>query len=102
MDENLNGTAREGKAEAGFVVEYKDGKISIEQKKDSLHNDTPNELNFTVDKKHTLAIVHTHGNSLDPKPLPGDLKAPVPNFVRSQHDLYVTVPGTTNSIELDH
>ena len=97
-----NGTAREGKAEAGFVVEYKNGKISIEQKKDSLHNDVPNELSFTVTKGITLAIVHTHGNSMDPKPSSGDLKSPVPNFVRSLRDRYVTVPGTTRSITLDH
>lgn len=95
-----NGTARGGLAEGGFRVEYKDGKLSVDQKHDSVHGDgKPNELHFTTDE-YTKAIVHTHGNGALPTPSPGDLKSPVPNFVRSQRELFVTVPGTTNYIQL--
>ena len=95
-----NGQARSGLAEAGFAIDYKDGKISIVNKVDSVNSDKKaNELQITTDE-NTKAILHTHGNSALPTPSPGDLKSPVPNFVRSQRDLYVTVPGTTTYIQL--
>jgi RHS repeat-associated protein len=95
-----NGQARSGLAEAGFAIDYKDGKISIVNKVDSVNSDKKaNELQITTDE-NTKAILHTHGNSALPTPSPGDLKSPVPNFVRSQRDLYVTVPGTTTYIRL--
>jgi len=59
----------------------------------------PNELHIKTDD-NTIAILHTHGNKALPTPSPGDLKSPVPNFVRSQRDLYVTVPATTTYIQL--
>jgi RHS repeat-associated protein len=95
-----NGQARSGLAEAGFAIDYKDGKISIVNKVDSVNSDKKaNELQITTDE-NTKAILHTHGNSALPTPSPGDLKSPVPNFVRSQRDLYVTVPGTDTYIQL--
>jgi hypothetical protein len=46
----VNGTARSGKAEAGFSIEYKDGKISIANKVDSVNSDKKaNELSITTD-----------------------------------------------------
>jgi len=97
-----NGTARGGLAEAGFSVEYKDGKISIANKVDSLHSDKPaNELKITTDE-NTIAILHTHGNNALPTPSPGDRNpnSRIPDFVRSQSALYVTVPHTRNYIQL--
>jgi hypothetical protein len=101
-----NGTARSGLAEAGFSIEYKNGKISIANKVDSVHSDKKgNELTIVTDA-NTIAILHTHGNgvnatpSMPTKDSPGDVASPVPNFVRSQSALYVTVPGTTNYIQL--
>ena len=86
--------------------EYKDGKISIDQRKDSVHSDgKANELNFTTDA-NTIAIAHTHGIHATPTPSlpegksPGDVASPVPNFVRSLGALYVTVPNTNNYIQL--
>jgi len=89
-----NGTARSGLAEAGFSIEYKDGKISIANKTDSVNSDKKaNGLSITTDA-NTIAILHTHGNKALPTPSPGDRNpnAQVPDFVRSQRSLYVTVP----------
>lgn len=89
-----NGTARGGLAEAGFTIEYKDGKISIANKIDSVNGDgKPNALHITPDQD-TIAIAHTHGNHADPTPSPGDRNpnTQVPDFVRSQRSLYVTMP----------
>jgi RHS repeat-associated protein len=101
-----NGTARGGLAEAGFAIENKDGTISIDHKVDSVNSDKKaNELSITKDE-NTIAILHTHGNSAKATPSlpegksPGDVASPVPNFVRSKSALYVTVPGTTNYIQL--
>jgi hypothetical protein len=94
-----NGTARNGRAEAGGTIEYKDGKIYPANKVNSVNGDpeTANHLQITTDA-NTIAIYHTHGNSLDPRPSPGD-RSPntqVPDFVRSQRSLYVTIPGTAH------
>jgi RHS repeat-associated protein len=94
-----NGTARGGLAEAGFSAEYKDGKISIANKTDSVNSDKPaNGLKIYADGD-TIAIVHTHGNGAVPTPSPGDLnpKVQVPDFVRSQRSLYVTLPNSTTA-----
>jgi RHS repeat-associated protein len=90
-----NGTARNGKAEAGFVVENRDGKISIEQKQDSIGSDKPNGLQFNTDKD-TLLIVHTHGNAMDPTPSKGDRdpSVTVPDLVKSQFTKYMTIPNS--------
>lgn len=42
----------------------------------------------------TLAIAHTHPDTAEPTPGPGDFKSKVPNYVISRDALYVTVPGT--------
>jgi len=94
-----NGTARNGRAEAGGTIEYKDGTISAANKVNSVNGDaeTANHLRITTDA-NTIAIYHTHGNSLDPRPSPGD-RSPntqVPDFVRSQRSLYVTIPGSAH------
>jgi RHS repeat-associated protein len=94
-----NGTARNGRAEAGGTIEYKDGKIFPANKVNSVNGDpeTANHLQITTDA-NTIAIYHTHGNSLDPRPSPGD-RSPntqVPDFVRSQRSLYVTIPGSAH------
>jgi hypothetical protein len=89
-----NGTARGGLAEAGFAIEYKDGNISIANRVDSVHGEgEPNELGITTDA-NTIAILHTHGNNVLPTPSPGDRNpnVQVPDFVRSQRSLYVTIP----------
>src|SRR5450755_3233378 len=54
-----------GWRKGGFRVEYKDGKLSVDQKHDSVHDGKPNELRFTTDE-YTKAIVHTHGNGALP------------------------------------
>jgi hypothetical protein len=96
-----NGQARSGLAEAGFAIEYKDGKISVTNNVDSVNESgTANQLHIKTDA-NTIAILHTHGNKALATPSPGDLKSPVPNFVRSQREVYVTVPGTTNYVKLD-
>jgi hypothetical protein len=94
-----NGTARNGRAEAGGTIEYKDGTISAANKVNSVNGDaeTANHLQITTDA-NTIAIYHTHGNSLDPRPSAGD-RSPntqVPDFVRSQRSLYVTIPGSAH------
>jgi hypothetical protein len=89
-----NGTARGGLAEAGFSIDYSDGKISIANKVNSVNGDgTPNQLQITTDG-NTIAILHTHGNNALPTPSAGDRNpnAQVPDFVRSRSALYVTVP----------
>ena len=101
FQKTTNGQARSGLAEAGFAVEYKDGKVSIANKVDSVNESgTANQLHIKTDA-NTIAVVHTHGNKALSTPSPGDLKSPIPNFVRSQRELYVTVPGTTTYIKLD-
>ncbi len=40
----------------------------------------------------TVAIAHTHPNAASPQPSPKDVESPVPNYVISQRDLYVTDP----------
>jgi len=92
----VNGTARSGLAEAGFSIEYKDGKISIGNKVDSVNSDKQaNELVITTDA-NTIAIFHTHGNAALPTPSEGDRNpnTQVPDFVRSQRSLYVTIPNS--------
>ena len=102
-----NGQARSCLAEAGFAIEYKDGKISIANRVDSVYSDKPaNELQIKTDA-NTIAILHTHGNialatpSLPTRGKPGDVSSRVPNFVRSQSALYVTVPSTKTYIQLE-
>jgi hypothetical protein len=81
-------------------VQYEDGQLTIANKVDSVNSgETPNQLRIPIDE-NTIAIFHTHGNAADPKPSSGDLKSPVPNFVRSQRSLFVTVPGTSTVIQL--
>ena len=100
FEKTINGQARSGLAEAGFAIDYKDGKILIVNKVDSVNGDgPPNELHIKIDA-NTIAILHTHGNSALPTPGPADPRSPVPNFVRSQRALYVTVPGTNKYIQL--
>ena len=95
-----NGRAREGLAEAGFAIDYKGGKISIVNRVSSVNSDQkPNELHIKIDA-NTIAILHTHGNNALSTPSPGDTRSPVPNFVRSQSALYVTIPGTNKYIRL--
>lgn len=95
----MNGTARNGKAEAGGTIDYKDGKLFPANKVDSVNEDPEHANHLQIQTDHyTIAIYHTHGNSLDPKPSPGD-RSPntqVPDFVRSQRSLYVTMPGTAH------
>jgi RHS repeat-associated protein len=89
-----NGAARDGLAEAGFSIEYGDGKISIANKVNSVNGDgTPNQLQIKTDA-NSIAILHIHGNNAQPTPSPGDRNpnTQVPDFVRSRSALYVTVP----------
>lgn len=89
-----NGKARGGLAEAGFAIQYKDGKISAANRTDSVDSgDKPNELRIKTDA-NTIAILHTHGNSAVPTPSPGDRNpnTQIPDFVRSQSAVYVTIP----------
>jgi len=96
----VNGTAREGLAEAGFAIEYKNGKVYTDHKVDSVYSDgKPNELHIPTDS-HTIAILHTHGNKGVGPPSEGDRQSKFPNFVRTKSELYVTVPGTSNYIQL--
>jgi hypothetical protein len=95
-----NGQARSGLAEVAFAVDYKDGKLSIENKVSSVNSDKKsNELTIKTDP-YTIAVLHTHGNGALPTPSSEDLKSSVPNFVRSLRDLYVPVPGTNTYIQL--
>jgi hypothetical protein len=90
----VNGTARGGLAEAGFSIEYSNGAISIAHQVNSVNGDgTPNALHITTDA-NTVAILHVHGNHAQPTPSPGDRSATtqVPDFVRSQRAVYVTIP----------
>ena len=103
FEKTYNGKAREGLAEAGVAVEYKNGEMSFGKEVDSVNDSgTANELRVPVDAD-TIAIIHTHGNSALPTPGPGDLDARsrIPNFVRSQSALYVTVPNTKTFIQLE-
>ena len=96
-----NGKARDGLAEAGFAIDYKNGKISFGPRVDSVTSDKPaNGLQIPVDP-YTIAVLHTHGDSAIPTPSGGDENSPVPNFVRSQSALYVTVPHTNTYIQLE-
>jgi hypothetical protein len=54
------------------------------------------ELTATIDisRTRTVAIAHTHPDDAEPTPGPKDHLSPVPNFVISRRDLYVTVPGS--------
>ncbi|MBI3564497.1 MAG: hypothetical protein HY079_04795 [Elusimicrobia bacterium] len=54
------------------------------------------EAAFRVDREDDgrLAIAHTHPDDAEPTPGPKDHLSPVPNFVISRGELYVTVPGT--------
>lgn len=92
-----NGQGRGGWAEAGFVVQYENGRLTFGQVKTSMHSSgPPNELRFSVDTSVDIAIFHTHGNSAVPTPSPDD-RSPtlkVPDFVRSQDALYVVMPHT--------
>jgi hypothetical protein len=101
FEETSNGEARGGLAEAGFSIEhYDDGRIGIANRVDTVYESgVPNDLRIHTDS-HTIAVFHTHGNHALPTPSPGDLKSPVPNFVRSQRELFVTVPGTKTYIKL--
>jgi RHS repeat-associated protein len=101
-----NGSAREGKAEAGFSIEYKDGKISIAHKVNNVHSDKDAEKLKITSDANTIALLHTHGNKEPATPSmpnekgPGDVSSSLPNFVRSMSALYVTVPGTNTYIQL--
>jgi RHS repeat-associated protein len=90
----VNGTARGGLAEAGFMVDYRDGKISIANWRDSVNGDgKPNALTFPPDAD-AIAIMHVHGNGALATPSPGDRNptTQIPDFVRSQRAVYVTMP----------
>jgi hypothetical protein len=92
----VNGTARGGLAEAGFEVEYRDGKISIANWRDSVNGDgKPNALTFPPDAD-AIAIMHVHGNGALATPSPGDRNPTtlIPDFVRSQRAVYVTIPNS--------
>ena len=54
------------------------------------------ELTTSIDivRGRTVAIAHTHPDDAEPTPGPKDHLSPVPNFVISRSQLYVTVPGT--------
>ena len=94
-----NGTAGGGQAEAGFSIENKDGKISVGPMVMSVNSDVKNKLNIPVDD-YTIAVFHTHGNELAPTPGPADWNKTFPNFIRSQYELLVTVPGTRTYVKL--
>jgi RHS repeat-associated protein len=92
----MNGRARGGLAEAGFAIEYIDGKISIAHQVDSVNESgKPNALSITKDD-NTIAILHTHGNSAQAIPSEGDRSpdAHVPDFVKSLRSIYVTIPNS--------
>jgi RHS repeat-associated protein len=106
--QTTNGQAGNGLAEAGFSIEYKDGKLSTANWTSSVNADgTLNQLSIKTDD-NTIAILHTHGNKAIPTPslpdksrgTPGDVASRFPNFVRSASHLYVTVPGTTTWTDL--
>lgn len=89
----VNGTARGGLAEAGFSIQYKDGKISIANLIDTVHSSGPPNIAAIETDAYTIAIAHTHGNNATQTPSPTDMESKKPNYVASQSGLYVTVPG---------
>lgn len=96
-----NGEARSGLAEAGFAVNYSNGKLWFSKLVDSVNDSgEANKLKIPIIKDITIAILHTHGNRALPTPSGEDFNSPVPNFIRSINDLYVTVPGTKTYIDL--
>lgn len=54
----------------------------------------PYQLPVQYFPKRTLLIAHTHPDTAEPTPGPGDYASKVPNFVVSRSALYVTIPGT--------
>lgn len=54
----------------------------------------PYQLPVQYYPSRTAAIVHTHPDSAERTPGPGDYAAKVPNFVLSRSALYATIPGT--------
>lgn len=92
-----NGTARGGRAESGFAIQYRDGTISIAYETDTVYSqgtDTPNRMQMKMDRD-TIALYHTHGNSLSPAPGPEDYGHRVPLYVRSRSELNVVLDGKT-------
>lgn len=97
--QTTNGQAGNGLAESGFAIAFKDGKIVIENKTTSINGDGKlNQLHIDTSDPAIIAILHTHGNNALPTPSGGDrdpsLNNTLPNFVRSQRSLYVTIPNS--------
>jgi hypothetical protein len=95
--QTTNGQAGNGLAESGFAIALKDGKIVIENKTTSINGDGKlNQLHIDTSDPNIIAILHTHGNNALPTPSGGDRNPNVqlPDFVRSQRSLYVTIPNS--------
>jgi RHS repeat-associated protein len=94
-----DGKARNGKAEAGFRIDYVDGKLTfgpiITNANETSADGIPNEIPIPIFIGQTIAILHTHGNEAVVEPSSLDERSPVPNFVRSASFLFVTVPNAT-------
>jgi len=54
----------------------------------------PYQLPVQYYPRKTAAIVHTHPDTAERTPGPGDYASKVPNFILSRSALYVTIPGT--------
>lgn len=93
----VNGSSRNGKAEAGFSIQYKDNHISIANRIDSVNGTGPaNELFIQTDID-TIAIAHVHGNNSVQMPSEWDLtqkekQIDYPDYVLTRTGLFVTVP----------
>ena len=77
--------------EAAFRVDPGEGAYMIEYMPMTYE---PLKLPVRYDPGKTVAIVHTHPDSAEPTPGPGDYASKVPNYVVSRLALYVTIPGT--------
>lgn len=77
--------------EAAFRVDHAEGGYRIEFMPMTYE---PFQLPVQYYPKKTAAIVHTHPDTAERTPGPGDYAAKVPNFILSRSALYVTIPGT--------
>jgi hypothetical protein len=95
-----NGTARNGLAEAGFIMNYANGYLFPALFQNTVHSSgPPNRMTFPT-LPSTIAIGHTHGNRGVEEPSIVDCNSIVPNYLRSRGRNYVTIPGTGHYMRL--
>ncbi len=86
----MAGSGRED-YEAAFRADPAEDKFAIEYMPMTR---TPYQLPVHYSLATTAAIAHTHPDTAEATPGPGDYASKVPNFVISRDALYVTIPGT--------